>query len=150
MNTIDTILEFAITNENNAQKFYLKLAAKSSSKHMRNVFNEFAAEEVKHRLILERVKNGDRDLLFSPEVVNLNIAEHLSSVDIDSKEEFDFPQALLMAMKAEQEAFDLYTKLAELAEDPEIRVIFEGLANEESGHKLRFETEYDESILKEN
>jgi rubrerythrin len=150
MNTINAILDFAISNEINAQKFYLKLVEKSRSKHMKKVFKEFAAEEVQHRLTLERVRNGEKVLEFSDEIENLKIAEHLAEVDLDKEGDLDLQQALVLAMKAEKEAYNLYIKLAELAEEPEIKAVFNGLAREEANHKLRFETEYDDSILREN
>ena len=42
------------------------------------------------------------------------------------------------------------TDLAALADDAELKAIFEALAQEEAKHKLRFEVEYDERILIEN
>ena len=58
--------------------------------------------------------------------------------------------ALILAMKKEKAAFQLYTDLAAETEDPEVKAIFEGLAQEEAKHKLRFEVEYDDMILTEN
>ena len=53
-------------------------------------------------------------------------------------------------MKKEKAAFRMYSSLAERAENPEIRKVFLMLAQEESKHKLAFEIEYDDYILKEN
>jgi rubrerythrin len=53
-------------------------------------------------------------------------------------------------MKEEKAAFRLYTDLAERTPDPAIRQTFLSLAQEEAKHKLRFEIEYDDYILKEN
>jgi rubrerythrin len=68
------------------------------------------------------------------------------------------------AIVSEQEAVDFYTKLSKQAtneamkevflqfakEEMEIREIFLSLAQEEAKHKLRFEIEYDDYVLKEN
>ena len=55
-----------------------------------------------------------------------------------------------MAMKAEKAAFKLYTDLAAATDDDGLKQIFLDLAQEEAKHKLRFELEYDDSILTEN
>jgi len=44
----------------------------------------------------------------------------------------------------------LDTALTEKASNKNLKKCFLGLAVEESGHKLRFEMEYDEFVLKEN
>jgi rubrerythrin len=53
-------------------------------------------------------------------------------------------------MKAEKAAFTMYTKLAELTDDPSFTRIFRSLAQEEAKHKLRFEIEYDDHVLEGN
>ena len=61
-----------------------------------------------------------------------------------------YEEALIFAMKKEKKAFMLYMKLADQSETPELKRIFLSLAEEESKHKLSFELEYDNYILKEN
>ncbi len=61
-----------------------------------------------------------------------------------------YPEALVVAMKKEKAAFRLYTSLSKRASDPALKVLFAGLAQEESKHKLRFEVEYDDFVLREN
>jgi rubrerythrin len=51
-----------------------------------------------------------------------------------------------MAMKREEAAFNLYTGLAKLAGDEELKRILLALAQEEAKHKLRFEIEYKETF----
>jgi rubrerythrin len=53
-------------------------------------------------------------------------------------------------MKKENAAFKMYTELASQTPDPKIKETFLALAQEEAKHKLRFEMEYDEEILKED
>ena len=53
-------------------------------------------------------------------------------------------------MKKEKAAFKLYSALAEKSPNEGLKNVFLGLAMEESKHKLRFELEYDEYILREN
>jgi len=53
-------------------------------------------------------------------------------------------------MKAEKAAFILYTDLALATDDPGLKETLLRPAQEEAKHKLRFEIEYDDEILKEN
>ena len=61
-----------------------------------------------------------------------------------------YAESLVFAMKKEKAAFKLYSKLAERAPNVNLKNIFLSLAVEESKHKLRFEIEYDEYVLREN
>ena len=62
----------------------------------------------------------------------------------------DYQQALTVAMKAEKAAFRLYSGLATACDNPALKEVLLGLALEEAKHKLRFEIEYDDNVLKEN
>ena len=62
----------------------------------------------------------------------------------------NYEQTLVLAMKREKAAFKLYMKLSEKAPNENLKQLFLGLAQEESRHKLRFELEYDEFVLREN
>jgi rubrerythrin len=53
-------------------------------------------------------------------------------------------------MNKEKAAFKLYSALANRANSDEMKNVFMSLAQEESKHKLRFEIEYDEFVLREN
>jgi rubrerythrin len=61
-----------------------------------------------------------------------------------------YQEALIVAMANEKAAFKLYHDLAKQAENEEMKDVFVSLAQEESRHKLRFEIEYDEYILRDN
>lgn len=58
--------------------------------------------------------------------------------------------ALKVAMAREKAAFKLYSRLADSTDNVQMKEIFQFLAQEESKHKLRFELEYDEYVLREN
>ena len=146
--TVDRILDFAIKNEEAAAAFYTELAGKMSHQHMKDAFLAFAREEQGHRAKLMAVKNGKQMLAAEQRVANLKIGEHL--VDISLSGDLDYQQALIVAMKAEKAAFKLYTDLAATTDDPGLKAMLLGLAQEEAKHKLRFEIEYDEEFLKEN
>ncbi len=144
--TVDEVLDFAIAAEVSAERFYLDLAAKMQGEAMRTALEEFAAQERRHKAILEGVKQGER--IAPGQAADLKIADYV--VDVEPRPDMEYADALVLAMKREKAAFKLYTKLAESAQDQAIRETFLMLANEEAKHKLYFEVEYDQVVLKEN
>ncbi|MEI7896835.1 MAG: ferritin family protein [bacterium] len=146
--TITEILDFAIGEEQAAVDFYLHLAAQSKNQQTKNTFQEYAAEEMRHKANLLSIKESGTFMLSDEKVRDLKIAEYL--VDVKPTANMSYQESLILAMKKEKAAFRMYTKLAEKAEDPAVKTLFLGLAQEESKHKLAFEVEYDEYILKEN
>jgi rubrerythrin len=148
LDSIEKILDFAIEKEEEAAQFYTDLAAKMDKPHIKKVFVDFALEEKSHKAKLELVKSGQLQLSKPDEIMNLQIAEVVSDVDLEG--DFDYQKALIAAMKNEKASYKLYTDLAEIAVDENTKNTFLNLAQEEAKHKLRFEIEYDETILTEN
>ena len=109
---------------------------------------DLAAEELGHKKKLERIRQGQTILIDTGKIADLKIADY--TVDTPPDPDMDFQHALLLAMKKEKKAFRLYTRLAEDTEDPDLSALFRAIAREEAGHKLRFETLYDDRILTEN
>jgi rubrerythrin len=71
-------------------------------------------------------------------------------VDIQPTADMSYQETLVIAMKKEKKAFLLYTHLADMAMDTAAKKLFLMLAQEEAKHKLRFEIEYDNTILSDN
>jgi len=146
--SINEILDFAIGEEQAAVDFYLQLAAQSKNQQTKKVFEEYAEEEMRHKANLLSLKERGNFLLPDEKVRDLKIAEYL--VDVRPSATMSYQDALILAMKKEKAAFRMYSTLATQAEDPSVKALFLNLALEESKHKLRFEIEYDDYILKEN
>lgn len=146
--SVDALLEFAIKEEEAAASFYKSLAAKMDRAWMREVFEQFSAEELGHKEKLLKIKSGEMTAPPTEKVLDLKIGEYLVDGDLDA--DMDYQQALIVAMKKEKVAFRIYTDLASVADDQSVRNLLLSLAQEEAKHKLRFEVEYDELILKEN
>ena len=145
---INEILEFAITSEQEAVDFYTNLASHSRNDHMKKVFIDFAQEEMKHKVRLTSIKDSNSFKMPDEKVRDLKIADYL--VDVKPTPDMTYADALVLAMKKEKNAFRLYLLLSEETDDPSMKAVFISLAQEESKHKLKFELEYDEYILKEN
>ncbi len=148
-NSIDEILDFAITAEIDANKFYKDLAQKTQNATMKQVFMDFAAEEKKHQLKLESIKNGKNSPPdFSEPVPDLKIADYVR--DVEPTDDMDYQSALILAMKKEKNAYKMYSDLAKATKDHNFKNLFLSLAHEEANHKLRFELEYDHVIFEGN
>jgi len=144
----DEALDFAIEREQEAADFYTDLAGKVKNPDMRKVFDGFSKEEMGHKAKLQGVKKGKRLTQGDRNVTDLKIADYL--VDVEPEPGMDYREALILAMKKEKAAFRLYSDLASSAGDAEVRDLFHALAQEEAKHKLRFELEYDDEVLKWN
>ena len=142
------ILDFAIQCEEEAVELYTNLAEKSKYAAMTATFKRFALEEKAHKEKLLRIKNEGTLESSTKEIVDLKIGDYLANVD--TSVELDYQGALILAMKNEKAAFKLYTHLAAATDDPALKEILLGLAQEEAKHKLHFEIEYDDNILTEN
>ena len=147
-NSADEVLDFAIQNEEEAVVFYRDLAAKADSSSTRKVFEEFALEEEGHKAKLLGVKSSGGMKPASKKIADLKIGDYL--VDVEPGADFNYQEALILAMKREKAAFKLYTDLAAATADPDLKALLLMLAQEEAKHKLRFEIEYDDRILTDN
>ncbi len=148
LDSVDKILDYAIDKEQDAADFYNALSDKMKQQYMKDVFSGFAKEELGHKAKLQGVKEGKVLAASEKKILDLKIGDNLSEIEMSA--ELDYQEALILAMKAEKAAFKLYNDLAEATDDAGARSMLQGLANEEAKHKLRFEVEYDDVILKEN
>ncbi|MFH1810139.1 MAG: ferritin family protein [Pseudomonadota bacterium] len=147
LKSVDNILEFAIRQEEKAEAMYLRLAGKAGHAHMKQSLEEFAAEERRHKQILQQIHQNGGLRPSAEQIATLGLAEMLREVDEDT--EMDYQQLLIFAMQREKDAFRMYSSLAEIAQDEKLRLTLQSLAQEEAKHKLRFEIEYDQTILTE-
>ena len=146
--SVEDILDFAIGLEQDAVDFYKELARNALTPDMKQVFEQFAREEIAHKLRLTEVRDKGLYDMAPEEVTDLRIADYL--VSIKPSPGMSYADALVLAMKREKAAFKLYMELSERAPDKEMKSLFLSLAIEESKHKLRFELEYDEYVLRDN
>ena len=146
--TVNDILDFAIKAEQAAVDFYSHLASQSRNDDMKQVFEEFSQEEMGHKARLTTIKESGIPGLSGEKIADLRIADYI--VDVKAEPEMSYADALVLAMKREKSAFRLYMDLSRRVADTDLKQTFLALAMEESKHKLRFELEYDEFVLREN
>ena len=148
MNTIDEILDYAIDQEQQAADFYTSLAGRAEKAGMKEVLLEFAEEEKRHKERLLAVKTGEHELTPEQEVLDLKISDYL--VEVDESDDISYQDALIIAMKRERAAYELYSDMAEKVPESQLKEVLAGLAMEEAKHKLFFESEYDDRVLVDN
>ncbi len=115
---------------------------------MSEAAESFAREEESHILRLQAVREKRFSLSSLKQPKDMKIADYV--VEAGTNPNMDYPELLIVAMKAEKAAFKLYMDLAEFSPDPEARSLFISLAQEEARHKLKFEIEYDDFVMQEN
>ena len=144
----DEVIDFAINGEKEAVEFYHELQQKTKFEARKTMLKEFENMEKGHIVILENVRERGLENITVKEVTNLNISEYI--VDVKPYENMTYQDILIIAMKKEEQAQKLYLKMASTLPGTELETLFLKLASEEAGHKLQFETLYDEHVLKEN
>ena len=135
IDSVDEILEYAIAREVEANQLYMYMAKRMENPEMSKVCEEFAKEELEHKakLELEVMKRGEV-------VSGIYISDYV--MDVGNEMDMDYKELLVFAIKKEEISVDLYTDLAAVVKDKESRETLLSLAQEETEHKLRFETEY--------
>ncbi len=146
--SVEDILDFAIAREDKAAKFYETLARLAGTPEKRQLMEAFSREEMLHKQKLMAIKSGKTSWPESQPVQDLKIGDYL--VPDEPGPDMNYQQALIIAMKREKSSFKLYTDLAARVKDESFRSTLQLLAMEEAKHKLRFELDYDELVLKEN
>ncbi len=146
--TVNEILDFAMKSEQEAVDFYTALASQSNNPEIKETFLKFAKEEVGHKARLQKIKDEGVFEMQQEQIADLKIADYV--VKTDPSPDMSYADALILAMKKEKAAYKLYTKLEQRTDNPELKKVFQSLAIEESKHKLRFEIEYDDYVMREN
>jgi rubrerythrin len=146
--TFGNILAFAIENEKEAFEVYGKMQEMAEKQAAKVMFSELAAEEAKHREFLEGLTEETIPELPLQEVADLKISDYL--VDVEFKSNMEYQDILIMAMKKEESAVNLYKDIATQVESAKLEKLLTYMSQEEAKHKLRLETEYDDNVLRED
>jgi rubrerythrin len=141
--TFAEAISFAMMREEESHEFYKDLAGKTQDIFMKEIFMDFAQEEINHLKTLKDLDARGLERIYGNIVKNidaLNVSETLK--DTTAAPDMDFRELLVVAMKREEISRRLYSFLAEISEDNDLSLLFVGLAKEEAKHKLRIEKAY--------
>ena len=140
------ILDFAIEKELEAAEFYTIISREEAFSGAGDMFEEFAAEERKHQQLLEDFKarglaSSMNDYQFKW-VTDIKRSNYV--VDLEYRRGMGYNDILMLAMKREEKALQLYNDFLNQADSEESRTLFKVLCQEEAKHKLALETMYDD------
>ncbi len=143
---LNEIIDFAIEKEQEAADFYTMAAGYEDMAGSREMFEEFAAEELKHKQMLEDLKKGSVDASLKDYklkwITDIKRSDYL--IDVEYHKGMTYREILHLAMKREEQALKLYNDLLANTEDDQTRKLLKVLCQEEAKHKLALETMYDD------
>jgi len=137
------ILKYAIEKEKEAAEFYLEISRQEPFAGAKETFEQFAAEERKHQVLLEefeanKEKIAEYELKWIPDMKRSDYM-----VDMEYEKGMHYTDILRLAMKREQKALKLYNELQTKTQDEAYLKLFKILAQQEAKHKRALETLYD-------
>jgi rubrerythrin len=134
------IISTAIDREVEAYTFYRSVADKVKDKALKSLFEELAGEEKKHREFLQGFLAKDAGKMKFAPGHDYKVGDALPSpaLTVDMKP----LEGLVIAIRKELEAMQMYTQFANAAADTETQLLFSQLANMERSHKSRLEDIY--------
>jgi rubrerythrin len=134
------IIKFAMQNEIEAKKFYEDVAAKIENSQLKEMFITFAAEEERHRKILNRIFTSNRIEDYFDAGQDYHVAEGIEEPALST--DMKPADAIALAMKKEEEAMVQYKQMAQSCPEPEKKQVFLDLAAMEQGHKQKMENAF--------
>ena len=134
------IIADAIDKEVEAYTFYRSVADKVKDKALKSIFAELAEEEKKHREFLQGFLAKDVGKLKIAAGHDYKVGNALKVPDLTP--DLKPLDGLVIAIRKELDAMQMYTKFANAASDVETQLLFSQLANMERSHKARLEDIY--------
>ena len=135
-----SIIDFAVENEVEAYEFYRDAALKIKDKHLKEVFEDLAKEELEHKRFLTEFLASDVEEIKLDEFKDYKVSETIDKPKLSI--EMNFAEAIALAIKNEEEAMFMYSNLAEACLDKSQMDLFLGLMKMEQLHKVKLEKIY--------
>ncbi len=134
------IISTAIDREVESYTFYRTISDKVKDAALKKLFNELAGEEKQHREFLQGMLSKDVTKMHFDAKKDYKVVNAMPSPPLSA--DLKPIDGMILAIKKELEAMQMYTQLANLSADTEQKFLFSQLANMESGHKARLEDLY--------
>jgi rubrerythrin len=139
-NEFKKIISQAIEREVEAFTFYSAISNKAKDKSLKSIFNSLAEEEQEHRRTLEAFLAKAPEKMHFSESKDYKIVDALAMPPLTA--DLKPVEGLIIAIKNELEAMQMYTQLANASTDEAQKNIFLELASMERGHKSKLEDIY--------
>lgn len=134
------IIKFAMKNEVDARKFYLEAAEKLKNPSLKDIFKQLAEEERNHFDTLQDLFSRDTLAGVFDEVKDYGVSETIAAPALST--DMQPAEAFALAMKKEEEAMRMYTRLADACQGPAEKTVFLELAAMERSHKQKMENAF--------
>jgi rubrerythrin len=149
--TVEGIIQRAIRFEEDAYDFYTGASEMVKLPHVKDMLNELAGDEVKHKEKLEGLLAGDTEQIVAAQqgqkIQDLKLADYLVAQPLS--ENATIQDVLMTAMQREKNSHEFYNLMASIAAIETVKDLFQFLAQEELGHKNKVEVLYDDIVYKE-
>jgi rubrerythrin len=139
-NEYKKIITQAISQEAEAFTYYSAVSEKAKDMNLKKLFKDLADDEAKHKRTLEGyLAKGSEKIHFS-ESSDYKVVDALPTPALTT--DLKPVDGLVIAIKKELEAMQMYTQLANVSADEAQKKIFLELATMERGHKSKLEDIY--------
>jgi rubrerythrin len=134
------IISKAIEREVESYTYYRTTSEKVKDAYLKKIFADLAGDETKHREFLQGLLAKEPKQLKISASKDYKIADSVKAPALSP--DLKPIDGIVLAIKKELEAMQMYTQLADAQTDPEQRNLFTDLAAMERGHKARLEDIY--------
>ncbi len=134
------IISKAIENEVEAYTYYRTTSEKVKDAYLKKIFADLAGDEKGHREFLQGLLTMEPKRLNIVASKDFKIAESVATPPLSA--DLKPIDGIVLAIKKELQAMQMYTQLAAAQADGEQKNLFTDLAAMERGHKARLEDIY--------
>lgn len=145
--SLKEVVDFAIEQEEGAYQRYKRAAELTESPAARKLFEELAQEEATHKEVFAKVDPDKIEEVHVCKIPEATIGKYLKEVPFHPQ--MSYQEILTFALKAEENAYQLYKVTAGMIEDPRLQKTLLTFAEVELGHRRKIESLYDEKVLTE-
>jgi len=140
--SLKSLIEIAVKNEEEAHIFYLGLADIVEDKVAKETLAFLASEELAHKIFLLSYLKGDKKFSALPlaETVDYHIAQYADKPDI--KKNMNSSEVYLVAAHREWNSYRFYMGLASMQPEGEAKAMLQKMADQEMKHKEKVEYLY--------
>ena len=150
------ILSIALKKEEDSFAFYKNAEKTVMFKPLKTLFRDLAKEEIKHKNILvkemNKIEGGAKKVASITKgpgkTKDYGLSKYLIPQNV--KPTMGYQDALIVAMKREEQACNLFDYLKTITTDTKLKKTFDTLYKWEIAHLRMLEEKYDEDILTEN
>ena len=145
--TIQDVLAFAIHLEQASQQFYRRLSCQVGSPSISQFLAGLVKEEKMHEQRLQKLLDESGGLPVW-QISADQVEAYIQAIRVP--ESLEYKEAVKLAMDKENAARMLYSVIANVTEEPDLREIFVMLSDQERIHQQYFEKEYRRICISEN